>query len=100
MSRDGKIPPCGHAGKLQHGRVLHPRAGLGGFPSPGGQGQGGQTGLPLRSQREIEIRDAKNIWGKTTTEAQWAIREELGDDDVKSSSSVRQVKTWSGLPMS
>ncbi|MBW1703956.1 MAG: aldehyde ferredoxin oxidoreductase family protein [Deltaproteobacteria bacterium] len=33
---------------------------------------------------EIEIRDASNLWGKTTTETQWAIREELGDDDIKS----------------
>jgi aldehyde:ferredoxin oxidoreductase len=33
---------------------------------------------------EIEIRDAKDIWGKSTTEAQWAIREELGDPEVKS----------------
>jgi aldehyde:ferredoxin oxidoreductase len=33
---------------------------------------------------EIEIRDAKDVWGQTTTEAQWAIREELGDDEVKS----------------
>jgi aldehyde:ferredoxin oxidoreductase len=33
---------------------------------------------------KIEIRDAKNLWGKTTTETQWAIREELGDDDIKS----------------
>jgi len=33
---------------------------------------------------KIEIRDAKNIWGKTVTEAQWAIRDELGDEDVKS----------------
>jgi aldehyde:ferredoxin oxidoreductase len=32
---------------------------------------------------EIEIRDAKNIWGKSTTETQWAIREELGDPEVK-----------------
>jgi aldehyde:ferredoxin oxidoreductase len=33
---------------------------------------------------EIEIRDAKNIWGKSTTETQWDIREELGDPEVKS----------------
>jgi aldehyde:ferredoxin oxidoreductase len=32
---------------------------------------------------EIEIRDACNIWGKSTTETQWAIREELGDPEVK-----------------
>jgi aldehyde:ferredoxin oxidoreductase len=33
---------------------------------------------------KIEIRDARNLWGKTTTETQWAIREELGDEDIKS----------------
>src|SRR4030043_926841 len=32
----------------------------------------------------IEIRDARNLWGKTTTEAQWTIREELEDEDIKS----------------
>jgi aldehyde:ferredoxin oxidoreductase len=32
----------------------------------------------------IEIRDASHLWGKTTTETQWAIREELGDDEIKS----------------
>ncbi len=32
----------------------------------------------------IEIRDASHLWGKTTTESQWAIREELGDDEIKS----------------
>jgi aldehyde:ferredoxin oxidoreductase len=33
---------------------------------------------------KIEIRDAQHLWGKTTTEAQWAIREELDDEDIKS----------------
>jgi len=33
---------------------------------------------------EIEIRDASHLWGKTTTDTQWAIREELGDEDIKS----------------
>jgi aldehyde:ferredoxin oxidoreductase len=33
---------------------------------------------------EIEIRDAANLWGKTVTDTQWAIREELGDEEVKS----------------
>jgi aldehyde:ferredoxin oxidoreductase len=32
---------------------------------------------------DIEIRDASNIWGKTVTETQWTIREELGDEEVK-----------------
>jgi len=32
---------------------------------------------------EIEIRDASHLWGKTTTETQWAIREELTDEDIK-----------------
>jgi aldehyde:ferredoxin oxidoreductase len=33
---------------------------------------------------KIEIRDARDLWGKTTTETQWTIREELGDEDIKS----------------
>jgi aldehyde:ferredoxin oxidoreductase len=33
---------------------------------------------------KIEIRDAAHLWGKSTTETQWAIREELGDEDIKS----------------
>jgi len=33
---------------------------------------------------EIEIRDAGNLWGKTTTETQWAIRKELNDEEIKS----------------
>jgi aldehyde:ferredoxin oxidoreductase len=33
---------------------------------------------------EIEIRDAREIWGKSVTETQWAIREDLGDQEVKS----------------
>lgn len=33
---------------------------------------------------EIEIRDAESLWGQTTTEAQWAIRKELDDEEIKS----------------
>jgi aldehyde:ferredoxin oxidoreductase len=33
---------------------------------------------------EIEIRDAREIWGMSVTETQWAIREDLGDQEVKS----------------
>ena len=33
---------------------------------------------------EIEIRDAANIWGKSVTDAQWAIRQELNDEEIKS----------------
>jgi aldehyde:ferredoxin oxidoreductase len=32
----------------------------------------------------IEIRDASNLWGKTVTDTQWAIRKELADEDIKS----------------
>jgi aldehyde:ferredoxin oxidoreductase len=32
---------------------------------------------------EIRILDAKNIWGKSVTETQWAIREELRDPEIK-----------------
>lgn len=33
---------------------------------------------------EIEIRDAAGLWGKTSADTQWAIREELGDEEIKS----------------
>ncbi|MEX1314747.1 MAG: aldehyde ferredoxin oxidoreductase N-terminal domain-containing protein, partial [Desulfotignum sp.] len=33
---------------------------------------------------EIEIRDAGHLWGKNSTDTQWAIREELDDEEVKS----------------
>jgi aldehyde:ferredoxin oxidoreductase len=33
---------------------------------------------------KIEIRDARGIWGQSATESQWAIREDLGDQEVKS----------------
>jgi aldehyde:ferredoxin oxidoreductase len=32
----------------------------------------------------MEIREARGIWGRSATEAQWAIREDLGDQEVKS----------------
>ena len=32
---------------------------------------------------EIQIRDASHLWGKTVTDTQWAIREELGDEEIK-----------------
>jgi aldehyde:ferredoxin oxidoreductase len=33
---------------------------------------------------EIEIRDAHDIWGQSVTDSQWAIRDDLGDQEVKS----------------
>ena len=32
---------------------------------------------------KIEIRDARAVWGLSVTESQWAIRDELGDQEVK-----------------
>ncbi len=32
----------------------------------------------------IEIRDARGIWGQSATDSQWAIREDLSDQEVKS----------------
>ena len=32
----------------------------------------------------VEIRDARHLWGRMTTDTQWAIREELGDEEIKS----------------
>lgn len=33
---------------------------------------------------EIKILDARGIWGKSVTDTQWAIRDDLGDQEVKS----------------
>lgn len=33
---------------------------------------------------KIEIRDGAHLWGETTTKTQWAIRRELGDEEIKS----------------
>ena len=33
---------------------------------------------------EVEIRDARDIWGMSVTDTQWAIRDDLGDQEVKS----------------
>jgi len=33
---------------------------------------------------EVEIRDARGIWGLPVSDTQWAIREDLGDEEVKS----------------
>jgi len=33
---------------------------------------------------EIEIRDAGDLWGLSVTDTQWAIRQELGDEEIKS----------------
>jgi aldehyde:ferredoxin oxidoreductase len=33
---------------------------------------------------EVEIRDARDIWGLPVSDTQWAIREDLGDEEVKS----------------
>jgi len=38
----------------------------------------------LLTYGQIEIRDARDIWGQSVTDAQWAIRQELGDEEVKS----------------
>ncbi len=32
----------------------------------------------------VEIRDAGHLWGRMTTDTQWVIREELGDEEIKS----------------
>ena len=33
---------------------------------------------------EIEIKDARGVWGQSVADAQWAIRDDLGDQEVKS----------------
>jgi len=69
-------------------------ANMGGFFSPELRWAGfdhlvikGKAGKPVYlwiNNGEIEIRDASHLWGKNVHDTQWAIRQELGDEDVKS----------------
>jgi aldehyde:ferredoxin oxidoreductase len=79
-----KSPLGGMVGSCNMGGFFAPELAWAGFHHLVIKGKADKPVYLWVHNGKIEIRDAKNIWGKTTTEAQWAIREELGDDDIKS----------------
>ena len=52
------------------------------------------------SDGEVELRDARPLWGELTGPVESQIRAELGDPRFGWPRSVRQEKTWCGLPAS
>jgi len=79
-----KSPLGGMVGSCNMGGFFAPEMAWAGFHHLVIKGKADKPVYLWIHNGKIEIRDAKNVWGKTTTEAQWAIREELGDDDIKS----------------
>jgi aldehyde:ferredoxin oxidoreductase len=79
-----KSPLTEMLGSANGGGFFAPELAWAGFHHLVIKGKGSKPVYLCIQNGKIEIRDAKNIWGKTVTEAQWAIRDELGDEDVKS----------------
>src|SRR4030065_1814402 len=79
-----KSPLGGMLGSCNMGGFFAPELAWAGFHHLVIKGKAEKPVYLWINNGKIEIRDARHLWGKTTTETQWAIREELGDDDIKS----------------
>jgi len=79
-----KSPLTGLLGSANMGGFFAPELAWAGFHHLVIKGKAKNPVYIFIHNGEIEIRDAGYLWGKTTTETQWAIREELGDEEIKS----------------
>ncbi|MCP3898496.1 MAG: aldehyde ferredoxin oxidoreductase family protein [Desulfobacteraceae bacterium] len=79
-----KSPLTGLLGSCNMGGFFAPEMAWAGFHHLVIKGKADKPVYIYLHNGKIEIRDAKNVWGKTTTDAQWAIRDELNDQEVKS----------------
>ena len=79
-----KSPLTGLLGSANMGGFFAPEMAWAGFHHLVIKGKAKKPVYLYIHNGEIEIRDAANIWGKTTTDTQWAIRDELNDQEVKS----------------
>jgi aldehyde:ferredoxin oxidoreductase len=78
-----KSPLTGLLGSANMGGFFAPELAWAGYHHLVIKGKAKNPVYIFISNGEIEIRDAAGIWGKTTTETQWAIREGLDDEEVK-----------------
>ncbi|MCD4721882.1 MAG: aldehyde ferredoxin oxidoreductase family protein [Desulfobacula sp.] len=78
-----KSPLTGLLGSANMGGFFAPEMAWAGFHHLVIKGKAEKPSYIYIHNGEIEIRDAENIWGKTTTDTQWAIRDELNDQEVK-----------------
>lgn len=79
-----KSPLTGLLGSTNMGGFFAPELAWAGFHHLVIKGKAKEPVYLFVHDGKIEIRSAKKLWGRTTTETQWAIREELKDDEVKS----------------
>jgi aldehyde:ferredoxin oxidoreductase len=79
-----KSPLTGLLGSCNMGGFFAPEMAWAGFHHLVIKGKAKKPVYIYLHNGKVEIRDAKNVWGKTTTDAQWAIRDELNDQEVKS----------------
>ncbi|MGD9044675.1 MAG: aldehyde ferredoxin oxidoreductase family protein [Desulfobacterales bacterium] len=79
-----KSPLTGLLGSANMGGFFAPELAWAGFHHLVIKGKAENPVYIYINNGEIEIRDAGGIWGQTVTDAQWAIREDLGDQEVKS----------------
>jgi aldehyde:ferredoxin oxidoreductase len=79
-----KSPLAGLIGSANMGGFFAPELAWAGFHHLVIKGRAQKPVYLWIHNGKIEIRDARGLWGKTTTETQWAIREELEDEDIKS----------------
>ena len=79
-----KSPLTGLLGSCNMGGFFAPEMAWAGFHHLVIIGKAEKPSYIYINNGEIEIRDAANIWGKTVTDTQWAIHDELDDKEVKS----------------
>jgi aldehyde:ferredoxin oxidoreductase len=79
-----KSPLTGLLGSTNMGGFFAPELAWAGFHHLVIKGKADHPVYISINNGEIEIRDACDIWGKSVTDTQWAIREDLGDEEVKS----------------
>lgn len=79
-----KSPLTGLLGSTNMGGFFAPELAWAGFHHLVIKGQAEKPVYIWIHNGDIEIRDAAHLWGHTTTETQWAIRNELKDQEIKS----------------
>ena len=79
-----KSPLTGLLGSANMGGFFAPELAWAGFPHLVIKGKAKHPVYLYVHNGKIEIRDARGIWGQSATDSQWAIREDLGDQEVKS----------------
>jgi aldehyde:ferredoxin oxidoreductase len=79
-----KSPLTGLLGSANMGGFFAPELAWAGFHHLVITGKAAKPVYIYINNGQVEIRDAAHLWGQTTTDTQWAIRNELNDQEVKS----------------